>query len=54
MSKKPEDIEISKACAKALDDLEKLEVEFSVAEARFTDISGRMVFHLRESVKSTH
>jgi len=45
---------ISDVCAKALDDLDKLEVEFSISEARLTEISGRMIFHLKDGIKSTH
>ena len=58
MSNDKPDLKVSGVCLKALDELEKvekIELEFTVAEARseLNDISGRLVVHMRGS-KLTH
>ena len=47
-------IDISEVCEKALSDLEKIEVQFTVEETSFKNISGSMILHLHKITKTTH
>ncbi len=50
MTKKPIDIDVSQTMKNALDDLEKIEFEFSIdePEGKAKRIEGRLVAHIRD------